>query len=212
MPRGRPKGTTAGSYRLPKTPEEAELKHKKFISAMIAKPDANAAARSAGLPVSSGVQLLSVPAIAEKIEEGISEAAKLAGVSRGWVIAKLKQIVERCMEAEPVLDHDGNETGEYTFNAAGATRALELIGKHLKLFGDEVTPTQQIGAAVIRLLAQEAQAARQAKAVDAQQVQPDQLRAPADPGPIPTPGDPLAPGAAFVSPGESYTHSPPPSV
>lgn len=194
---GRPKGSKNSKpshTRLPKTPEESELKHQKFVAAMIEKPDANAAARSAGLPVSAGVQLLTVPAIADKIEEGISEAAKMAGVSRGWVIAKLKQIVERCMD-------EGD-----TFNAAGATRALELIGKHLKLFGDDVTPTQQIGAAVIRMLAQEAQAARQANAkasIEAQAVQP------VDPGPIPPAGIPLAPGLADATPADSYTHSPP---
>ena len=34
------------------------------------------------------------------------------------------------MQQVPVLDKEGNPTGEYRFNAAGALRALELIGKH----------------------------------------------------------------------------------
>ena len=42
------------------------------------------------------------------------------------------------MKAEQVEDHDGNGTGEYRFEHAGANRALELLGKNLKLFTDVV--------------------------------------------------------------------------
>jgi phage terminase small subunit len=40
------------------------------------------------------------------------------------------------MAREPVLDSKGEPTGEYKFNAMGANKALELIGKHLGLFKD----------------------------------------------------------------------------
>ena len=202
MPPGRPKGghnkprdpsappRVVG--RLAKTPQEADIQHQKFVAAMIGKTDPKAAARAAGLPVATGNQLLAIPEIAGQIEDGISEAAKMAGVSRGWVIAKLKQIVDKCM----------GQDDETEWDASGATRALELIGKHLKLFGDDVTPTAQLGAAVIRMLAQEAQSARIAKSVASQ-------AAPADPGPIPPQEIPLAPGLALASPVDEHTLTPP---
>jgi len=40
------------------------------------------------------------------------------------------------MQAVPVLDKQGEPTGEYTYQGAVANRALELIGKHLGMFID----------------------------------------------------------------------------
>ncbi len=37
------------------------------------------------------------------------------------------------MQHKPVLDKDGNPIGEYRFDAVGANRALDLIGKHKSL-------------------------------------------------------------------------------
>ena len=45
----------------------------------------------------------------------------------------------------------------------------ELLGKHLRIFGDDASAQAQLGAAVIRVLAQEAQAGRmQPPSIDAQ--------------------------------------------
>jgi hypothetical protein len=56
-------------------------------------------------------------------------------LSREWVIEALKTVAKRCMEAEPV-----RETGVYTFQAAGANLALELLAKALGMFRDQHTP------------------------------------------------------------------------
>jgi phage terminase small subunit len=61
-------------------------------------------------------------------------------LSREWVLEGLKTVAKRCMEAEPVRDSKGLETGVYTFQAAGANRALELLGKELGMFRDLHTP------------------------------------------------------------------------
>jgi phage terminase small subunit len=53
-----------------------------------------------------------------------------------WVLDNLKIVTERCMSPEPLYDKDGNIV-EYTFQAAGANKALELIGKHLGMFTDK---------------------------------------------------------------------------
>lgn len=67
-------------------------------------------------------------------EEVAREAAERAGVKQEYVINRLKAIVERCMQAEPVMDADGNPTGEYKFDATPAIRALDLLGRHLGLW------------------------------------------------------------------------------
>jgi hypothetical protein len=57
-----------------------------------------------------------------------------ASRTKQWVLDRLKEIVERSMQAMPVLDREGNPTGEYTFQASSAIRVLELIGKELGMF------------------------------------------------------------------------------
>lgn len=57
-----------------------------------------------------------------------------AGLDRGWVISRLMTVTERCMQAEPVLDKNGEPTGEYKFDSGGANRALELLGKTMRMF------------------------------------------------------------------------------
>lgn len=56
------------------------------------------------------------------------------GLDRAWVIERLMSVVDRCMQAEPVKDRDGNETGEYKFDSSGANRALQLLGAELGMF------------------------------------------------------------------------------
>lgn len=56
------------------------------------------------------------------------------GLTRGWIIERLMSVVERCMQSEPVRDKEGNETGEFTFNAPGANQALKMLGDTMGLF------------------------------------------------------------------------------
>ena len=65
------------------------------------------------------------------------------------MLGNLKQIAERCLQdIRPTLDtkghpvtvedQDGNACFAFTFNAAGATRATELLGKALGMFKETV--------------------------------------------------------------------------
>lgn len=54
--------------------------------------------------------------------------------SRDWWIQRQKEIVDRCMQVQPVLDKDGEPTGEYRFDAAGANKALDQLGRYLGVF------------------------------------------------------------------------------
>jgi phage terminase small subunit len=46
------------------------------------------------------------------------------------------------MQHAPVLDREGNPTGDYRFDAAGANRALELLGRRLRMWDDKEQPSQ----------------------------------------------------------------------
>src|SRR5215510_6403941 len=65
----------------------------------------------------------------ERVAELQAASAGKAGVSRQWVLERLKENVERCMTAVPVLDREGRPTGQYTFQSNLANKALELLGK-----------------------------------------------------------------------------------
>lgn len=57
-------------------------------------------------------------------------------ISKEWVIERLIRNVERAMQSEAVKDSEGNATGEYRYEGSVANRALELLGKELKMFVD----------------------------------------------------------------------------
>ena len=83
-----------------------------------------------------GCRLLATVRVQAEIEKLMAERSERAKVRAVYVLQRLKSIVERCMQSKPVLDKNGKQTGQYTFNASGAIRALELLGKHLDLFVD----------------------------------------------------------------------------
>ncbi len=90
----------------------------------------------------NGSRLMTNEDIKSEIERRQAEINKKVerdtGISVQWVIDSFKSIAERCMQAEPVLDREGNETGEYRFDSGGANKAVENIGKYLGMFKEKV--------------------------------------------------------------------------
>jgi phage terminase small subunit len=68
------------------------------------------------------------------VEELQAAAAAKTVLSRQWVIERLVENVERAMQAVPVLDHEGEATGEYSYQGNVANKALELLGKEIGMF------------------------------------------------------------------------------
>lgn len=85
-----------------------------------------------------GHENLQKPEIQKYIKKLIDERAEKTGLSAQWVLDRLQEIVERCMQHEAVRDRQGEPTGEYKFDSSGANKSLELIGRHLKMFTDSV--------------------------------------------------------------------------
>lgn len=68
-------------------------------------------------------------AVRQKEAEIVEQKAEEIVVTRQWITQMLKENAERAMQAIPVLDREGNPTGEYRYDGAVANRALELLGK-----------------------------------------------------------------------------------
>lgn len=76
--------------------------------------------------------------IATLREQVSADMAQRYAISRESIIRDLVDIQRKCMQAEPVKDGQGEPTGEYRFDAAGAIKATELLGKELGMFVQRV--------------------------------------------------------------------------
>lgn len=82
-----------------------------------------------------------IDALRNKVAE---RAMATVSVDRAYVLERLKTVAERCMQTAAVTDRKGNpvatETPDgtlalaYEFDAPGANRALELLGKEIGMF------------------------------------------------------------------------------
>lgn len=120
-------------------------RQQKFVELLLADPEMNAtqayidagykcrghAAESAASRLLRNVEVKSV------LEASKEKRAKKAEINAEWVLKMLVRNVKRAMQVIPVLDHEGNPTGEYKYDGSVANRALELIGKHV---GDDMFP------------------------------------------------------------------------
>jgi len=117
-------------------------KQQAFVDEFIIDRNATQAAIRAGYSEKTAQeqssQLLSKLIIQDAVNERLKEREKRTEITVDYILTNLKSIVERCLQVEAVLDKQGNLTGEYRFDASGANKALELLGKHLKLFTDRL--------------------------------------------------------------------------
>ena len=91
-----------------------------------------------------GPQLLGKTWVREALEKAQAKRARRVEVTQDYVLSNLVEVVERTMQRAPVLDRKGEQVTDeegravWTFDAKGANRALELLGKHLGIFTDKV--------------------------------------------------------------------------
>ena len=129
-------------------------KHQAFADDWLIHKDATKAAKNSGYSEKTagqiGYQLLQNPSVAAYIKERSQSIAEKIGVNAEYVLGSFKKVAERSLEAEPVLDKEGNPIGEYTFNAAGANKALEMLGKHLKLFDEDDKKQMNVSIQIVQ--------------------------------------------------------------
>jgi phage terminase small subunit len=134
-------------------------KQERFIEEYLVDLNATQAAIRAGYSektaYSIGQENLNKPEIAAAIESARKKLSERTEITQDWVLSTLKTVTDRCMQVTPVLDRKGspvfveNAEGDlvpaFVFNAAGATRATELLGKHIGMFGDSLKLSGELG-------------------------------------------------------------------
>jgi phage terminase small subunit len=120
-------------------------KQQAFVNEYIIDLNATQAAIRAGYSPDTarqmGAENLSKPYIAIEIGKVLAQRAERTHITQDYVLSRLVEVVERCLDAIPVLDRKGNHTGEWVFNAAGANQALALLAKHTGGFRERVDLT-----------------------------------------------------------------------
>lgn len=128
--------------------EKEEIFCREYIIDLNATQAAIRAGYSARTARTKGSQLLTKVNVSARVEELKAERNIRTQVTAEWVIRELVEVVRNCKEGQPVYDQTGkrvyitNEDSEiaaaYTFNAKGATGALDLLGKHLGLYTEKI--------------------------------------------------------------------------
>lgn len=97
----------------------------------------------------NGPKLLGDTRIKELIDLELAKLEAKTGVTAEWVVNGLKTVAQRCLQEKRVMEFDhidkmmkpklDEDTGEplFEFDASGANRSLELLGKHLGIFTEK---------------------------------------------------------------------------
>ena len=127
-------------------------KQQRFVDEYAVDLNATQAAIRAGYSKKTagqmGAENLKKPVIAAALYLRLSERRRETELSETWVLERLQEIAERCLQHRPVLDKKGRPiyvdtpSGElapaFTFDSSGANRSVELIGRHFATFTDRI--------------------------------------------------------------------------
>ncbi len=94
-------------------------------------------------------QHLTKPHIQEAVQKKTKKIEEKSELSVQWVLDNLKEITDRCMQRVPVMyfdkekkeyaqETDENGEGVWTFQSAGANKAVENIGRYFSMFNDRL--------------------------------------------------------------------------
>ena len=148
------------------TVEKMTEKQKMFCMEYTKDMNATQAAIRAGYSektaYSQGHDLLKKPEVKAVIDAILAKRAKDIELDEDWCLRRFKEISDRCMQKEAVMEFDGEEwveSGVWKFDSAGANRATENIAKILGMFIDrkeikDVTPGRELSIDEMKRLIQ----------------------------------------------------------
>lgn len=138
-------------------------KQQRFVDEYLIDLNGAQAAIRAGYSADSAKEIaaenLTKPHIAEAIDIALAKRSEKTQIDAEYVLTQAVKLHERCMqEISPFTDKKGNHVVDdqgrpvYIFNAAGAAKALELVGKHVKIqaFKENVEVTVTDRAAMLQ--------------------------------------------------------------
>ena len=121
--------------------KQLNAKQRRFVEEYLVDLNATQAAIRAGYSektaYSVGPENLNKPGIAAAIAEAQDKRTERTEIDQDWVIESLRAVHAASMAARPIFDKDGVEKG-FSFNPGAANKSLELLGKHLGMFADNV--------------------------------------------------------------------------
>ncbi len=187
-----------------KPAEQLNERQYRFVHEYLKDFDGAAAYKRAGYKATgnsaeaNASRLLRQAKVRETLARVREEIAERTLVDKEFVMKSLRENLARALQRVPVMDKEGNPTGEWVYNGTVANKALELLGKELGMFGDKLEvsggrePIKQL--TVVRTIREDeappAQApppppspgnlprvARQPAQVDEQPPEPEQQRA-----------------------------------
>ena len=79
-------------------------------------------------------ELLTKLDIQEYICELKNKRSERVKYSQDELMRDILEVKNRCMQANPVLDKEGNETGVWKFDSNGANKALDMLAKHVGFY------------------------------------------------------------------------------
>lgn len=79
-------------------------------------------------------ELLTKLDIQKYICELKNERSERVKYSQDELMRDILEVKNRCMQADPVFDKEGNETGVWKFDSNGANKALDMLAKHVGFY------------------------------------------------------------------------------
>ena len=126
-------------------------KRKKFCQEYVKDFNGTQAAKRAGYSKHTAneqaSQLLANLSIQQEIQKSLKKSADASDVTVKFIIEGFLEVLERCLQRKAVMVFDraektyiqavdDNGEGVWSFDAAGANKALEMLGKYKVMFTD----------------------------------------------------------------------------
>lgn len=123
-------------------PSKLTEKQRQFVREYLIDLNATQAAIRTGYSAKTakvqGSRLLTNVAVQAAIQIAKSERAARKVIDQDYVLDVIQNTIDRCRQAEPVLDKNGQPTGEYKFDASAVLKGAELLGRHLGTWNDKL--------------------------------------------------------------------------